>query len=133
MILGHVDSTEGPAVFFNLRSLVAGNKVNVTLADGIVAQFRVASIATYLKSNFPDHGCLHITRLQGRALQLVTCGRGLRYGNGPLPLQHRGVHVPGGPRSTPCPACHQVPIPYAGTYRSSTFGLSLMLRRPRCL
>ena len=72
VILGHVDSTEGPAVFFNLRSLVAGNKVNVTLADGIVAQFRVASIATYLKSNFPDAAVY--TSHGYSALQLVTCG-----------------------------------------------------------
>jgi LPXTG-site transpeptidase (sortase) family protein len=72
VILGHVDSHTGPAVFFNLRSLVTGDSVDVTLADGVTAQFKVTSVAMYLKSNFPDqmvygpHGY--------DALQLVTCG-----------------------------------------------------------
>jgi hypothetical protein len=72
VILGHVDSYRGPAVFFTLRSLVSGDAVDVTLADGVTAQFKVTSVASYLKSNFPDqmvygpHGF--------GALQLVTCG-----------------------------------------------------------
>jgi sortase (surface protein transpeptidase) len=72
VILGHVDSTEGPAVFFRLQSLVAGNIVNVTLADGVVAEFRVTSVATYLKSDFPDEAVY--TSRGYSALQLVTCG-----------------------------------------------------------
>src|ERR1700722_8163759 len=39
VILGHVDSQVGPAVFFELRALVAGDLVDVTLADGVTAQF----------------------------------------------------------------------------------------------
>jgi hypothetical protein len=72
VILGHVDSYQGPAVFFKLRSLVAGDLLDVSLADGASAQFKVTSVATYLKSGFPDqqvyggHGY--------SALQLVTCG-----------------------------------------------------------
>jgi sortase (surface protein transpeptidase) len=72
VILGHVDSAEGPGVFFRLRSLVAGNVVDVTLADGVTAQFEVTSVATYLKANFPDQAVY--TSHGHSALQLVTCG-----------------------------------------------------------
>ncbi len=72
VILGHVDSYQGPAVFFQLRSLRAGDRVDVRLADGVVAHFAVNSVAMYLKEDFParevygSHGY--------PALQLVTCG-----------------------------------------------------------
>ena len=72
VILGHVDSYQGPAVFFKLRSLVAGDIVDVSLADGVTAQFKVTSVATYLKTNFPDQ---EVYASHGySALQLVTCG-----------------------------------------------------------
>ncbi len=72
VILGHVDSYRGPAVFFELRSLSAGDAVEVTLADGVVAHFAVTTVAMYTKAQFPaeqvyaSHGYA--------ALQLVTCG-----------------------------------------------------------
>jgi len=72
VILGHVDSTQGPGVFFQLRVLQAGDQVQVSLADGVVANFMVTSVATYTKTQFPaqqvygSHGT--------SALQLVTCG-----------------------------------------------------------
>jgi Sortase domain len=72
VILGHVDSYQGPAVFFELRSLVAGDGVDVSLADGVTAQFKVTSVATYLKTNFPDQEVY--TSHGYSALQLVTCG-----------------------------------------------------------
>jgi len=72
VILGHVDSSEGPAVFFKLRSLVAGDIVDTSLADGITAEFKVTSVAMYLKTNFPDQAVY--TSHGDSALQLVTCG-----------------------------------------------------------
>ncbi len=72
VILGHVDSYQGPAVFFQLRSLQPGDQVDVLLSDGVDVQFAVDTVATYLKSQFPaqevygSHGV--------SALQLVTCG-----------------------------------------------------------
>jgi len=72
VILGHVDSYTGPAVFFQIRTLRAGDQVNVSLADGAIAHFRVSAVAMYAKDQFParqvyaPHG--------GSALQLVTCG-----------------------------------------------------------
>ena len=72
VILGHVDNYAGPGVFFQLRTLVAGDQVYVTLSDGDTAQFGVSSVAMYSKQQFPaqdvyaSHG--------SSALQLVTCG-----------------------------------------------------------
>lgn len=72
VILGHVDSYQGPAVFFRLRSLRAGDAVEVTLADGVVARFAVTSVAAYSKAQFPAQ---RVYGSQGlSALQLVTCG-----------------------------------------------------------
>jgi hypothetical protein len=59
-------------VFFRLRSLAPGDRVEVGLAGGGVARFAVRAVATYPKAAFParqvyaSHG--------GRSLQLVTCG-----------------------------------------------------------
>jgi hypothetical protein len=72
VILGHVDSYQGPAVFFQLRTLVAGDQVVVTLADGVSARFKVTSVAMYSKADFPDQ---QVYASHGySALQLVTCG-----------------------------------------------------------
>lgn len=72
VILGHVDSHQGPAVFFRLRSLQAGNRVEVRLADGVVAHFVVRKVAMYPKKRFPAR---QVYASRGySALQLVTCG-----------------------------------------------------------
>lgn len=72
VILGHVDSYLGPAVFFQLRTLRAGDRVVVDLADGAVAQFVVDGVAMYSKTHFPDQA---VYASHGySALQLVTCG-----------------------------------------------------------
>jgi hypothetical protein len=72
VILGHVDSHAGPGVFFKLPSLVAGELVDVGLADGVTAVFKVTSVATYLKADFPDNAVY--SSKGNSALQLVTCG-----------------------------------------------------------
>ncbi len=72
VMLGHVDSYLGPGVFFELRTLAAGDQVDVGLADGVTARFTVNSVAEYSKTDFPDQ------RVYGShgssSLQLVTCG-----------------------------------------------------------
>jgi sortase (surface protein transpeptidase) len=72
VILGHVDDYKGPAAFYQLRSLGAGDKVDVGLANGAVAHFSVTSVASYLKTQFPSQ--LVYASHGYRALQLVTCG-----------------------------------------------------------
>jgi sortase (surface protein transpeptidase) len=72
VILGHVDSYQGPAVFFQLRTLLTGDAVDVTLADGTVAHFAVYTVVQYEKAGFPT-GLVYANHGYS-ALQLVTCG-----------------------------------------------------------
>jgi hypothetical protein len=72
VILGHVDSRQGPAIFYRLESLQAGDQVEVSLADGAVAKFVVDRVATYPKEQFPSRSVYGSDG--GSALQLVTCG-----------------------------------------------------------
>jgi len=72
VILGHVDSYRGPAVFFRLRELQAGDQVEVSRADGTVARFTVTTVAKYLKDQFPAQKVYATPGVS--TLQLVTCG-----------------------------------------------------------
>jgi sortase (surface protein transpeptidase) len=72
VILGHVDSTTGPAVFFRLSELQPGQRLSVELDDGTTATFRVRSVRTYANEDFPAQ---RVYGRQGRSeLNLVTCG-----------------------------------------------------------
>lgn len=70
-ILGHVDSTSGPAVFYRLASLRPGDKVSVRLADGKSVAFVVIGLRQYSKDNFPSK--LVYGPRPYSALQLITC------------------------------------------------------------
>ena len=80
VILGHVDSVGGPAVFYRVGSLKIGNRVIVKLADGKTVHFAVIGIRQYLKSKFPDK-YVYGSRPYS-ALQLVTCGGTFDSGTG---------------------------------------------------
>jgi hypothetical protein len=80
VIEGHVDSYRGPAVFFRLGALRPGDAVDVTLADGITAIFRVTGVREYLKSNFPAKSIYGATGYA--ALRLITCGGIFDYATG---------------------------------------------------
>lgn len=72
VILGHVDSVDGPAVFARLGELQPGDSVQVSRADGSVVTFVVLKSATYLNADFPAR---RVYAAQGlRRLNLVTCG-----------------------------------------------------------
>ncbi len=53
VIAGHIDSRTGPAVFYRLRELHAGDAVLVSRADRSVVKFVVDDIAEYRKDTFP--------------------------------------------------------------------------------
>jgi hypothetical protein len=77
VIEGHVDTIRGPAVFFRLGALRPGNRIDVRLADGITAVFRVTGVRRYAKSHFPAKV---IYRTRGfAALHLITCGDAFNY------------------------------------------------------
>jgi Sortase domain len=80
VIEGHLDSYRGPAVFFRLGALRPGDRVDVTLADGITAVFRVTSVRQYLKSRFPAKTIYGATG--DAALRLITCGGDFDYATG---------------------------------------------------
>src|SRR4029453_726301 len=71
VIAGHVDSKRGPAVFYKLRELQAGDLIAVP-RGGKTVRFRVVSTAWYPKKSFPT------TQVYGptpdRQLRLITCG-----------------------------------------------------------
>jgi Sortase domain len=72
VILGHVDSTAGPAVFYRLRDLRPGDRFEVVRADGSRARFAVERVGRYPKTRFPTDDVYYPT-LTPR-LRLVTCG-----------------------------------------------------------
>lgn len=72
VIEGHVDSYRGPAVFFRLGALRPGNDIEVRLADGVTAVFRVTGVREYAKDKFPS--AIVYGPADYAALRLVTCG-----------------------------------------------------------
>jgi hypothetical protein len=77
VILGHVDSRTGPAVFFRLRALRPRDVVRVGLADGRILVFRVQRVQRYPKDEFPTEAVYFPTL--NRELRLITCGGGFDY------------------------------------------------------
>jgi hypothetical protein len=80
VIEGHVDSYRGPAVFFRLGALRPGDTVDVTLADGLTAIFRVTGVREYAKASFPAKIIYGATDYA--ALRLITCGGAFDYATG---------------------------------------------------
>lgn len=71
VIAGHVDSKTGPAVFYRLRELVAGDRIEV-VRGGAVVRFTVTRTRWYPKNKFPTAEVYGPT--PDRQLRLITCG-----------------------------------------------------------
>lgn len=80
VIEGHVDNYEGPAVFFRLGALRPGQTIDVTLADGVTAVFRVTGVRAYQKTSFPTDAVYGNSNYS--ALRLITCGGSFDYSTG---------------------------------------------------
>jgi hypothetical protein len=80
VIEGHVDSQKGPAVFFRLGALHPGDTIDVKLADGVTAVFRVTGVREYVKTRFPAKAIYGATNFA--ALRLITCGGAFDYATG---------------------------------------------------
>lgn len=72
VILGHVDSQDGPDVFYRLHELQAGDEVVVTRADGSTVHFAVERVERHPKDAFPTDQ-VYAPSLEA-GLRLVTCG-----------------------------------------------------------
>lgn len=73
VIIGHVDTRKvGAAVFYSLGRLTAGDQVEVTRSDGVIAVFTVDAVALIAKALFPASD---VYGPSGRpSLRLITCG-----------------------------------------------------------
>ena len=72
VVLGHVDSRRGPAVFYRLARLTVGADVVVDRADGSTVGFRVSRVLRVPKADFPT-ALVYAPTLEP-SLRLVTCG-----------------------------------------------------------
>jgi sortase (surface protein transpeptidase) len=72
VILGHVDSKAGPAVFYRLRQLRRGDRIEVVRAGGSRVTFTVDRVEQYDKRRFPTAEVYYPTLRP--MLRLVTCG-----------------------------------------------------------
>ena len=72
VILGHVDSTRGPGIFFDLYRVRAGTLIEVDRTDGSTASFRVTKVSRVAKTRFPTD--LVYAPTLDPTLRLVTCG-----------------------------------------------------------
>jgi LPXTG-site transpeptidase (sortase) family protein len=72
IIVGHIDSETRPGVFYRLSELRSGDDVFVKRSDGTTAEFRVTSVQTYLKDQFPTEKVYGPT--PDAELRLITCG-----------------------------------------------------------
>jgi hypothetical protein len=72
VIAGHVDSRDGPAVFYRLHELVPGDDVIVHRADGTTIRFTVTDTESYSKDTFPTRSVYG--PVPGPELRLITCG-----------------------------------------------------------
>jgi len=71
VVLGHVDSFEGPAVFWPLKMLKQGDEVEIQREDGTTAVFVVTDTKTYDQDAFPTEEVYGKTDYP--SLRLITC------------------------------------------------------------
>ncbi|MEX1179071.1 MAG: class F sortase [Nitriliruptor sp.] len=72
IIAGHIDSTDGPAVFYRLAELTKGAQIEVHSAEGETVTFAVERVEEYSKAEFPTQEVYSFTREP--TLRLITCG-----------------------------------------------------------
>lgn len=71
IIVGHVDSLNGPAIFWNLNKLKPGDLVNVKRQDGSTATFKVDKQEVFQQDNFPTDQVYG--NIEHAGLRLITC------------------------------------------------------------
>lgn len=71
VVIGHVDSYEGPAVFYDLRKLKENDRIMVTREDGSVAVFAVTHLQHVSQDTFPTADVYG--DIDHAGLRLITC------------------------------------------------------------
>lgn len=72
IIVGHVDSPKGPAVFWRLRELVPGDIVEIDRADGKTVKFKIDQVKQFAQDNFPTVEVYG--NIEHSGIRLITCG-----------------------------------------------------------
>ncbi|OON77041.1 class F sortase [Streptomyces tsukubensis] len=74
LLVGHVDTDTGQAVFYHLSSTRAGDTIRVSRQDGTVAEFTVDDVEVFSRDRF-DAAKAYGQHQRNRAeLRLITCG-----------------------------------------------------------
>ncbi len=71
VVLGHVDSYEGPAVLFRLGQLEVGDEIMIDREDGTTATFAVTALERHEQEGFPTVKVY--SDLDYAGLRLITC------------------------------------------------------------
>jgi sortase (surface protein transpeptidase) len=71
VIVGHVDSVDGPGVFYHLRALRNGDLIKVVLENGWTVRYLVSSHLAAPKNGFPTKAVYRHT--EKPTLRLITC------------------------------------------------------------
>ena len=71
VIVGHVDTYKGPAVFYRLTAIRRGDEVRIVRADGSRSRFVISRVTVVRKATFPSEAVFGPTRNAG--LRLITC------------------------------------------------------------
>ena len=71
VVLGHVDSYDGPAVFYSLGQLAPGDEIAIERQDGTTAVFTVTALERHEQSGFPTEKVYG--DIDHAGLRLVTC------------------------------------------------------------
>jgi LPXTG-site transpeptidase (sortase) family protein len=72
VIAGHIDSVDGPGIFYRLSQLQRGDRVYVKREDGTLAVFEVTQVQMYAKDGFPT--TVVYGAVPDPELRLITCG-----------------------------------------------------------
>jgi LPXTG-site transpeptidase (sortase) family protein len=72
VIVGHVDSVDGPAVFARLAELEVGDVVTVENGDEAALSFAVSTVTRHPKGSFPSEAVYGAS--PDAELRLITCG-----------------------------------------------------------
>jgi hypothetical protein len=71
VLVGHVDSYRGPAIFYRLSGARVGETVHVERADGSRSDFTITKISVVSKTDFPSQAVFAHTRRA--TIRLITC------------------------------------------------------------
>lgn len=71
VVLGHVDSVDGPAAFFSLGQTKVGDEIIIERADGTVATFAITELERNKQSSFPTVKVY--SDIDHAGLRLITC------------------------------------------------------------